>query len=214
MTNAPPVDGQELAALVAAKLCHDFISPSGAIVSGLDLLKDPSAQDMKDDALALIESSANKLVALVNVARVAFGAATSAERFSSAEIEALAKSAFDGLRAELDWAVADRSFSKPQARALLNLSLLAGGALPGGGVARIEARDGTGRIVLEATSEGPRARLKGEVETGLKGERLTDGLPGQWIQPYWLWLTASEAGGGVTVELEEGRVRIEVEMPG
>ena len=54
MTDAPPVDGQELAALVAAKLCHDFISPSGAIVSGLDLLKDPSAQDMKDDALALI----------------------------------------------------------------------------------------------------------------------------------------------------------------
>ena len=100
MTDAPPVDGQELAALVAAKLCHDFISPSGAIVSGLDLLKDPSAQDMKDDALALIESSANKLVSLVNVARVAFGAATSAERFSAGEIEALARSAFDGMRAE------------------------------------------------------------------------------------------------------------------
>lgn len=213
MTDAPPVDGQELAALVAAKLCHDFISPSGAIVSGLDLLKDPSAQDMRDDALALIDSSAQKLVGLVNVARVAFGAATSAERFSSGEIEALVQSAFDGIRAELDWQVPDRSFSKPQARALLNLALLSGGALPGGGVARIEVRDGTGRIVLDANAEGPRARLKGEVETGLKGERLTDGLAGQWVQPYWLWLTATEAGGGVTTELGEGSVRITVEMP-
>ena len=50
-----PVDGTELATLVAAKLCHDFISPSGAIVSGLDLMNDPSAQDMRDDALGLIE---------------------------------------------------------------------------------------------------------------------------------------------------------------
>ena len=46
-------DGQALAALVAGKLCHDFISPAGAISSGLDLLKDPTAQDMRDDAMGL-----------------------------------------------------------------------------------------------------------------------------------------------------------------
>ncbi|MDQ1155140.1 hypothetical protein [Brevundimonas sp. SORGH_AS_0993] len=63
-----PVEGAELAAFIAGKLCHDFISPSGAIVSGLDLMKDPSAQDMRDDALALIEQSARKMVALVHFA--------------------------------------------------------------------------------------------------------------------------------------------------
>ena len=80
---ALPVDGAELAAFVAAKLCHDFISPSGAIVSGLDLMRDPTAQDMRDDALALIEQSARKMVALVHFARVAFGAATTSERFTA-----------------------------------------------------------------------------------------------------------------------------------
>ena len=57
-------DGQALAALIAGKLCHDFISPAGAIGSGLDLLKDPSAQDMRDDAMGLIEASARKMVVL------------------------------------------------------------------------------------------------------------------------------------------------------
>ncbi len=84
-----PMDGPELAALIAAKLCHDFISPSGAIVSGLDLLNDPTAQDMRDDALALITDSARKMVALVQFCRVAFGAATTAERFTGAELQAL-----------------------------------------------------------------------------------------------------------------------------
>ena len=59
-----PLEGTELATLVAAKLCHDFISPSGAIVSGLDLLNDPTAQDMRDDALGLIAQVAQSELAL------------------------------------------------------------------------------------------------------------------------------------------------------
>ena len=113
-----PVDGADLAAFVAGKLCHDFISPSGAIVSGLDLMRDPTAQDMRDDALALIEQSARKMVALVHFARVAFGAATTSERFTARELHDLVAGMTDGGRAALDWRIADGEFSKPQARAL------------------------------------------------------------------------------------------------
>src|SRR5258708_5100521 len=60
-----PVSGLQLAALLAARMCHDFISPAGAIVSGMDLLDDPTAQDMRDEALNLIGASAKKLVALL-----------------------------------------------------------------------------------------------------------------------------------------------------
>ena len=56
-----PVGAAELAAHLAARLCHDFISPAGAIMSGLDLLNDPEAQDMRDDALRLIAASSEKL---------------------------------------------------------------------------------------------------------------------------------------------------------
>ncbi len=208
-----PVDGTELATYVAAKLCHDFISPSGAIVSGLDLMQDPAAQDMREDALALIEQSARKMVALVHYARVAFGAATTSERFTARELESLVVGMTQGGRASLDWRILDGEFSKPQARALTNLAYLAVGALPMGGSAVIRSRTEAGWLHLEGLAEGARARLKPEAVVGLAGERLTEGLAGQWIQPYWLWLTVTEAGGALHVEVDDGKVSLAARMP-
>lgn len=210
---ALPVDAVDLAAHVAAKLCHDFISPAGAIVSGLDLLKDPSAQDMRDDAMSLIEQSATRLVAIVNFARVAFGAATSSERFSAAELRPLVADMFEGGRAQLDWQPTVDEFSKLEARALLNLAYLTGAALPSGGVATITAvRVGDG-LTLTGVGRGSRARLKPEAVIGLAGVRLTEGLAGQWIQPYWLWLTVTEAKGSLQVDMAEGQVTLTAAMP-
>ena len=211
---SPLPDGQALAALIAGKLCHDFISPAGAISSGLDLLKDPTAQDMRDDAMGLIEASARKMVALVAFARVAFGASTSAERFSSAELTGLVDALTAGGRATLEWRIEDTTWSKAQARALVNLAYLTMAALPSGGVATVTSRRDGGQLTLEGAAEGARARLKPEATAGLAGQPLTDGLPGQWIQPYWLWLTAHDAGGSLEVATDEGRVTLVVHMPG
>ncbi|GAA0644861.1 histidine phosphotransferase ChpT [Brevundimonas lenta] len=206
-------DGQALATLVAGKLCHDFISPAGAISSGLDLLKDPSAQDMRDDAMGLIEASAKKMVALVSFARVAFGASTSAERFSGVELGELVAGLTDGGRATLDWQAGEGSYSKPQARAMVNLAYLTMAALPSGGAATVAARKDGDALVIEGVADGPRARLKAEAVAGLAGRPLEEGLPGQWIQPYWLWLTANDAGGSLDVQVDEGRVALVARMP-
>lgn len=208
-----PVDGPELASLIAAKLCHDFISPSGAIMSGLDLLNDPTAQDMRDDALSLITDSARKMVALVQFCRVAFGAATTAERFTAAELQALVDGVTSGGRATLAWDLQVEDFGKPQARALVNLAYLSVAALPMGGAATVSVRQDGARLLMEGIAEGARARLKAEAATGLAGERLTEGLAGQWVQPYWLWLTADQHGGSLAVEVGEGRVALTVRMP-
>ena len=208
-----PVDGAELASFVAAKLCHDFISPAGAIRSGLDLLDDPSAQDMRDDALSLIADSADKMIALVHFARVAFGAATTSERFSGEELKTLVEGMTKGGRATVDWRVTETSFSKPTARALINLAYLTAGALATGGVATVASRREHDFLVLEGVAEGPRARLKPEAITGLAGQRLSEGLPGQWVQPYWLWTTVTDAGGTLGVAVEDGRVGLTVRMP-
>ena len=205
-------DGQALAALVAGKLCHDFISPAGAISSGLDLLKDPTAQDMRDDAMGLIEASARKMVALVAFARVAFGASTSAERFSGAELGDLVAGLTDGGRATLDWRVEGGDYSKAQARALVNLAYLTMAALPSGGAAVVSTERGEA-LSIAGVAEGPRARLKPEAVAGLAGRPLSEGLPGQWVQPYWLWLTAHDAGGSLEVQAEEGRVSLSIHMP-
>ncbi len=208
-----PMDGPELASLIAAKLCHDFISPSGAIMSGLDLLNDPTAQDMRDDALSLITDSARKMVALVQFCRVAFGAATTAERFTAAELQGLVDGVVEGGRASLEWRLDGDDWSKPQARALVNLAYLTVAALPSGGVATVTSRkDGTVRVI-EGVAEGARARLKPEATAGLQGQRLTEGLTRQWVQPYWLWLTARQAGGTLDVKVVDGQVAMTATMP-
>ena len=208
-----PVESADLAAFIAGKLCHDFISPAGAIMSGLDLLEDPTAQDMRDDAMGLIRQSAKTMVALVHFARVAFGAATTSEQFTAAELHGLVAGLSEGGRATLDWRMPNEVFSKPEARTLINLAWMTLSALPMGGTATVTTRREDGRVLLIGSAEGARARLKPEAVVGLKGERLTEGLAGQWIQPYWLWLTVRDAGGRLDLATEEGRVGLVARMP-
>ena len=112
------------------KLCHDFISPAGAIVSGLDLLDDPSAKDMKDEAMELIAASARKLVDQLAFARVAFGASAGVAGFDCGELERLTRAIYAHVRAELEWATETPQLSKAAAQALVNIAQLAAGALP------------------------------------------------------------------------------------
>lgn len=208
-----PLGATALASFLSAKLCHDFISPAGAIVSGLDLLKDPSAQDMRDDAMALIDASAQKLVQIVHFARVAYGAATTSERFDAAELEGLVRDAFSQMRADLVWDVPVATFEKPAARALLNLAQMGGAALPMGGTATISVRPEGEVLAMTADAKGPRARLKAEMVTGLKGEQLNEGLAGQWIQGFWLAAVVREAGGTITVDAGEDTVSLSIRIP-
>jgi len=204
----------DLATQLVGKLCHDFISPAGAIMSGLDLLEDPSAQDMKQDALNLIAASAKKMVTLVHFARVAFGAASTSEAFNGGQLEKILGDMFATMRAELDFAIpGDMLFRKPAARALLNLGLLAGNSLPTGGKATLTAVTDEAGLTLTADAAGPRARLKPEAVEGLKGLPLGDGLNGQWIQPHWLWSTVHEAGGTLDFTVEPDHLVLTVKLP-
>jgi histidine phosphotransferase ChpT len=120
---------------------------------------------------------------------------------------------FEHIRPELVWEVETPVFEKAQARALLNLAQISGGALPTGGQAAVTAKVEDGTLVMAVTSTGPRARLKAEVATGLSGERLTEGLAGQWIQAFWLHEVVRDAGGTLGFETGEERVVITARLP-
>jgi histidine phosphotransferase ChpT len=209
----PAIRPAELAAYLAARMCHDFISPASAIVSGLDLLEDPTAQDMRQDAMELIGSSARKLSDLLLFTRVAFGAAASAETFDARELEKLAQGVFAHMRAELDWQVETPAVNKPVARTLLNLAQIAGAALPTGGVARIRATQEADKIVIAIEAAGPRARLRPEVLGGLHGEGPGDGLHGHWVQARYVHLFVTDAGGRVSAEAAEEKVTLAATIP-
>lgn len=210
---APAVRPAELAAYLAARMCHDFISPASAIVSGLDLLEDPSAQDMRDDAMSLISASARKLADLLSFTRVAFGASASAETFDARELEKLAQGVFNHMRADLDWAVETPSVPKPVARTLLNLAQMAGAALPTGGTARVRAVQEGAAMAIAVEATGPKPRLRAEVLTGLRGESLGEGLHGHWVQAYYVHLFLADAGGRVFTDVTEEKVVFAATVP-
>jgi histidine phosphotransferase ChpT len=203
----------ELAAHLAARMCHDFISPASAIASGLDLLEDPSAQDMREDAMGLIATSAKKLTDLLQFTRVAFGASAAAETFDARELEKLARGVFEHMRAELEWTVETPSVNKPAARALLNLAQMAGAALPTGGVAKVKAVQEAASIALAVEATGARARLRPEVLAGLQGLPLGDGLHGHWVQAYYVHLLVGDAGGRVFADVGEERIVFAATLP-
>jgi histidine phosphotransferase ChpT len=209
----PALRAAELAAYLAARMCHDFISPASAIVSGLDLLEDPSAQDMREEAMSLIAASARKLADLLQFSRVAFGASASAETFDPRDLEKLAQGVFAHMRADLEWVVEPAVLNKPAARAILNLAQMAGAALPTGGTARIRAVQESGAVAIAAEAAGPRARLRPEVLRGLQGEPLGEGLHGHWVQAYYLHLFLSDAGGRVFADVGEERVVFAATVP-
>jgi histidine phosphotransferase ChpT len=210
---AAPVARAELAAHLAGRLCHDMISPVSAIVSGLDLLEDPSAQDMRDDAMKLIDQSARKLAAVLSFARVAYGSSASAETFDPAELEVLTRGVFGHVRSQLDWAVGSERVDKPAARALLNLAQLGATALPTGGLARLTVETEGDETVILLEAKGARARLRPEAQAGLRGEGMTEGLPGQWVQPYYLHTLVADAGGRLQFTLGEDSVTISAHLP-
>jgi histidine phosphotransferase ChpT len=202
----------ELAAHLAARLCHDFISPAGAIVSGLDLLEDPEAQDMREDALRLIAASAEKLVAMLAFDRVAFGASAAAETFDVRELEKLTRAVFAHVRADLDWAVEPDSVSKPVARVLLNLAQIGAGALPTGGLAKLTVCPIGAETEIVLRAEGARARLRPEVADGLEGLPLGDGLGGHWVQAYYLKSLLDAAKGSLEIESSETFVLVKARL--
>ena len=205
-----PVD---LAARLAARLCHDFISPVSAIVSGLDLIDDPEQQDMREEAMNLVATSARKLAALLSFSRIAFGGSSASEVFDVRELERLTREFFEHVRAELNWEIEPAGLGKPAARALLNLAQLGAVALPVGGKARLSVRQDGDGVRLDLDAEGARARLRPEAIDGLEGRPFAEGLGGQWVQTYFLRSIIDQAGGTLEFEIAEDAVRVRVKLP-
>ena len=203
----------ELAARLAARLCHDFISPASAIVSGIDLIEDPDQQDMREDALKLIAASARKLAALLSFSRIAFGGSSAAESFDVRDLEKLTQGFYEHVRAELDWSCEPASLNKPAARALLNLAELGAAALPMGGTASVKTTVRGGEVHLSLDSEGARVRLRPETLDGLEGRAFDEGMAGHWVQAYFLRSIVAQAGGSMEVTVEPEAVRIRIALP-
>ncbi len=195
------VNAIEFASLLCSRLCHDLLSPVGALNNGLELLADEHDPAMRAQVLELLNDSAKASANKLKFFRLAFGAAGG---FGDMVDAREAKTAIEGLfsaskRIELGWMVTEPSLSKPAIKVLLNLAMIAGDALVRGGKLHVgaEAHDGRTEIVVRA--EGERLVLDPELRAALLGQTAAAALAPRAAAAWLAHQIAVESGGGIQV---------------
>src|SRR5689334_14505832 len=103
-TPAPAPDILELAALLCSRVCHDLISPVGAIVNGLEVLDDNPKPEDRDFALELIRKSSKTASARLQFCRLAFGAAGSAgAQIDVGDAQTMARGHLEDAKCTITW---------------------------------------------------------------------------------------------------------------
>ncbi len=199
---AEHLDPLRLSALMASRLCHDLINPVGALSSGLEVLNDPAMDDeMHDDALELVKSSAEKAVALLKFARLAYGQSGGIAMDVPLDEARLAlEGLFAWCKPSLEWRLAPDAAPKEQVKALLALAHAAADCVPRGGVVAIAGAPGEFKI--EAT--GPRVFLNDDVARALRGEG--DALQPKQAPLFLAGLAARRVGGALSASVDGERV--------
>lgn len=189
----------DLASLLCSRLCHDLMSPVGALNNGVELLEDEQDPEMREKCLELLAESARASANKLKFFRLAFGAAGGfGEEIDTHE----AQSALEGVfgperRIEVGWLIADEKLDKGAVKLLLNLALLAGDALVRGGRLDVGAENRETEVELVIRAEGPRILLDQVLR-----ETLVGGASGGSVEPRaaGAWLAhslAAQAEGSI-----------------
>lgn len=172
--NISPTD---FASLLCSRLCHDLLSPVGALNNGLELLADEHDPEMRARCLELLSESAKASANKLKFFRLAFGAAGGfGETVDTREAQAAIEGLFgENHRVKVGWMVEDPVLPKQAIKVLLNLALIGGDALIRGGQLDIGAEIVDGSIEIVVRADGPRIVLDSELRGALAGGQ--EGMP-------------------------------------
>jgi histidine phosphotransferase ChpT len=187
----------ELAALLCSRVCHDIISPVGAINNGLELLDEGGADE---DAMRLIRASAKNASARLQFARIAFGAAGSAGMLiDTGDAEAVATAFLANEKPQLIWNGRRALMPKNKVKLLLNLILVANGAIPRGGKITVDVENPETEPKFTLTAAGPMVRVPPKFLELHSGRKPEEPIDAHAVQPYYTLLLAREAGMEISI---------------
>ena len=142
----------DLAALLCSRVCHDLISPVGAIVNGIEVLEEDKDEETRTFALDLITKSARNASARLQFCRLAFGAAGSAgAQIETGDAEKVARGLLEDDKIKITWNLPRELKPKNQVKLLLNMLIVATGTIPRGGSLTVDAAEGGPGFRITAT---------------------------------------------------------------
>jgi len=205
----------DIAALLCSRVCHDLISPIGAIANGMEVLEEERDAEMRAHALELLGSSAAQASAKLQFARLAFGASGGlGAEISLEDAGEVAHRLFRFLKADLDWQAEKINVDQDAARLLLNLVHMAGESLPRGGTVTVRCTTGPEGVEMEVQGTGGKVYLQpehlGMLTSGPNGHDLDARL----IQPWFAHQLAGRHGGHVSAEQTEESLTFRVKLAG
>lgn len=203
------LDSLDLAALLCSRVCHDVISPVGAIVNGLEVLEEEKDAEMRGFALDLIKKSARTASARLQFCRLAFGAAGSAgAAIDTGDAEQVARGLLADDRTRLEWDAPRVLMPKNKVKLVLNLCLIAAAAIPRGGVIKVMIADPEGALRISVEATGQNARLASHIPQLLAGTP-EGSVDAHGIQAYYTGLVARAANLNLSLSTSAEYVRVE-----
>ena len=205
-TPAEPSD-LELAALISSKICHDVISPVGAIYNGLEILGEDDDPNARAYAMDVIRNVTVQASARLQFARFAFGAAGSA----GAEIDLqtardISEGFIGGGKHQLSWDAPAGMLPKNQVKLLLNLIALSINALPRGGTIAVTIGEDLSNFEFTIACTGRTARPPKYLAQIVAGEMPE--IDAMSVQAYYTWRLASNVGATIRIEQDGDAVVI------
>ncbi len=205
----------DLAAMLCSRLCHDMLSPVGALANGLELLADEQDPEMRARCMELLEQSARISTDKLKFFRLAFGAAGG---FGEAIPIDEAKSVINALvadnkRVEINWAIPEPSLPKPAVKVLLNLAQIALDSLVRGGTLDIGAERRDGAVEIVARARGDRIAFDETIGRALQGDLAPAEITSRTAAAHMIAVLAEELEGGLQYKLGDGALVLGAVLP-
>jgi histidine phosphotransferase ChpT len=188
--------------LACSKLCHDVISPIGAVNNGLELLEEEEDAALKEEATALAQRSAKRASILLQVYRSAFGNAGNQQTFGPREAVALAQEFLQNGKAQLTTGDLPESASVPAGygKLALNLVILGSDALPRGGTIHLQVRSPQlGAGAIEVDCAGQQIAWSDEFARAVNRNLQAEELTAHNILPYVAATFADRLGMAMSI---------------
>ena len=191
----------EFASLLCSRLCHDLLSPVGALNNGIELLADEHDPEMRARCMELLSDSARASANKLKFFRLAFGAAGGfADEVDTREARVAIEGLFGGDgRIQLGWMIDEPTMSKGALKVLLNLVLIAGDALVRGGHLDVGAEKHGDGLDIVIRSEGPRIVLDPELKSALSGDTSEEAIAPRAAAAWLVHGLVRDSGGSVQV---------------